>query len=317
MKEILKVLEPGAYTTIQDSGRFGYQEFGVPPSGAIDKFAYHVSNLLLSNSLKDAVLELTIFGPKFEVLNDTLLSITGGNIPLYLNNKRIEHWSSFNVKRGDIIKFGQVESGCRAYLSMLGGIEVPVVMGSRSTYAGAKIGGYNGRPLKKGDILYGKGHVTYKKPAALDKKFIPNYPKNVEIRAILGPQDDFFDDSAIDVFFNSEYTVTSKADRMGYRLKGANLKHRDGVPKSIISEPSLPGGIQVPADGQPLILLVEQTVGGYTKIATIISTDIDLIGQSKPGDILRFVKVDLESAHKAFFERKRLLNEIKNSLELE
>lgn len=316
MKEILKVLEPGAYTTIQDSGRFGYQEFGVPPSGVIDQFAYQVSNLLLSNSLKDAALEITIFGPKLEVLNDTLLSITGGNIPLYLNNKRVEHWSSFTVKRGDIIKFGQVESGCRTYLSISGGIEVPVVMGSRSTYVGAKIGGYNGRPLKKGDILYGKEDVTYKKPVSLNKKFIPNYPKNVEIRATLGPQDDFFD-SAIDVFFNSEYTVTSKADRMGYRLKGASLKHRDGVPQSIISEPSLPGGIQVPADGQPLILLVEQTVGGYTKIATVISTDISLIGQSKPGDILRFVKVDLESAHKAFFERKRLLNEIKNSLKLE
>ncbi len=315
-KEILKVIEPGAYTTIQDFGRFGYQEFGVPPGGVLDQFAYQVSNLLLSNSLNDAVLEITVYGPKLEVLNDTMLSITGATIPLFLNGERIEHWSSFKVKRGDVIKFGPIESGCRAYLSVLGGIEVPVVMGSRSTYVGAKIGGCDGRPLKRGDILYGREDVPNKKPVSLNKKFIPSYPRDKEIRAILGPQDDFFD-TAIDVFFNSEYAVTSKADRMGYRLKGPNLEHRDGVPKSIISEPSLPGGIQVPADGQPLILLVEQTVGGYTKIATVISTDISLIGQSKPGDLFRFVKVDLETAHKAFFERVRRLNEIEESLRQE
>ncbi len=313
MKEIFKVLSPGAYTTVQDAGRYGFQEYGVPPTGALDLYAYEVSNLLVANMSGEAVLEITIFGPKLEVLNDTVLSVTGAFMPVYRNDERIEPWSSFRVRRGDIVRFGPVSSGCRAYLSIPGGIQVPVVMGSRSTYVRAGFGGIEGRPLKSGDVIYGRDEGLDPPPMTLDRKYVPAYPKHVEVRATLGPQDDYFDD-AIALFFQSEYEVTSKADRMGYRLKGPVLKHRPGVPKSIISEPSVPGGIQVPADGQPLILLVEQTVGGYTKIATVISTDIGLVGQAKPGDVMKFAKVSLKSAHEAFFERRRRLREIKENL---
>jgi len=313
-QEIFKVLEPGPYTTIQDSGRFGFQQFGVPPSGALDQFAYLISNILISNPKDAAALEITVYGPTLEVLNKALLSITGADIPLFLNDKQIDHWSSFNVDKGDIIRFGQLKSGCRAYLSVSSGFDVPKVMGSRATYVGAKLGGFFGRPLKKGDILFMREN-SYQSltPKKLKKRFIPEYRKSITLNAIPGPQDDFFDD-ALEIFFSSEFTISPKADRMGYRLNGPLLNHKEGMPKSIISEPSLPGGVQVTPDGQSLILLTEQTVGGYTKIATIISSDIPFLAQAKPGDKIHFNKIDLQTSHEMLLERQKLLTQIEKNL---
>ncbi len=307
--DVFSVLTPGAYTTVQDEGRFGYQQMGIPVSGVLDSFAFRVANMLVENPVNCAVLEITVMGPRLEVLSEADISITGAEMGITLNDQPVQGWKSIKVKPGDILGINQVKSGCRAYLAVTGGIDVSEVMGSRSTYVGGKIGGYYGRSLKQGDIIKrGKG-LKLKPARHLSPAVIPKYSSNIFIHAVPGPQDDFFDEG-LKTMFESEFMVSAKADRMGYRLQGPVIKHREEVAKSIISEPSVPGGIQVPADGQPIILLVEQTVGGYTKIATVISTDICKVAQATPGDLIRFEQITLETAHTLYRDRQKLMKEL-------
>ena len=310
--DIFDVMQPGAYTTIQDGGRFDYQQYGVPICGVVDSFAYRVANALVGNSQGQAVLEATVFGPTLKVLNQGLIAVTGGNLSPFLNNAPLPMWESVTIRPGDMIQFKGVKGGCRAYIAVAGGIDVPIVMGSRSTYVAGKIGGIDGRPLAAGDRLNKEEGIT-KAGNRVPSNLIPTYSNSIEIRVILGPQDDYFSEG-IEKFFTSTFKVSDKADRMGYRLEGDMIMHRDGVEKSIISEPSVPGGIQVPPDGQPIILLVEQTVGGYTKIATIISPDIGKVGQAKPGDQTYFKQVDIEEAHRILKVEEEKIESIKASL---
>jgi len=310
--EMFEVVQPGLYTTIQDRGRFGYLQFGIPPCGVVDNFAYKVSNLLVGNGVNEAVLEVTILGPVLNILEDGVIAITGADLSPQLNDSPLPLWESIPIKRGDKLSFKGPKKGCRAYIAFGGGIDVPLVMGSRSTYVAGKIGGIGGRSLIAGDkITKGK---TYGTPGKrIPQEFIPTYSNNPTIRVILGPQDDYFSEG-IQTFLDSEFKVSSKADRMGYRLEGPIISHKEGVEKSIISEPSVPGGIQVPPDGQPIILLVEQTVGGYTKIATVISSDIPRVAQAKPGDRIQFERVNLETAHEIFLQQKQMMQQIEDRL---
>jgi antagonist of KipI len=310
--EIFKVIQPGAYTTVQDRGRFGYQQFGVPISGVVDSFAYLVANALVGNTQGQAVLEATVFGPTLEVINEGLIAVAGGDLSPFLNDTPLPMWECAAVHSGDILQFKGIKSGCRAYIAVAGGIDVPVVMGSRSTYVAGKIGGIEGRPLVAGDRLK-KGQGIAKAGNRVPANLIPTYSNDIEIRVILGPQDDYFSEG-IEKFLSSTFKVTDKADRMGYRLEGDTIAHRNGAEKSIISEPSVPGGIQVPPDGQPIILLVEQTVGGYTKIATVISPDIGKVGQAKPGNRVHFRRVGLEEAHRIVKTAEDKIESIKMSL---
>ncbi len=312
--QIFRVSEPGAYTTVQDNGRLGYQQFGVPPTGALDKFAYQAANLLVGNSEDAAVLEMTFSGPCMEVLADAEISITGAAMQILINDQPADNWSLLKVRQGDAIKIGMAETGCRAYMAVTGGIDVPLVMESRSCYAGAGIGGHKGRPLAKGDILpRGKGEPCggFRRVPA---EFIPGYSSEIVLRVIPGPQDDFFDsqdDQGMATFFESEFTVTPQANRMGYRLHGPGIFPCENMPKSIISEPNLQGSVQIPEDGHPIILLGEQTVGGYTKIATVISADISKVAQAVPGDKIRFEKVSVETAHELLREQAELIRQMK------
>ncbi len=309
MTDIFKILEPGAYTTVQDEGRFGWQRFGVPPAGILDSFAGTVANMLVGNTVNSALLELTFTGPKLEVLSSADIAVTGALMPIFLNGISVPGWQTLRVFSGDILEIGTTKSGCRAYLAVSGGIDVPVVMNSRSCYVGAAIGGFKGRALQQNDVLkHGDGrrieHIR-KMPSRL----IPSYTTEITLRAIPGPQDEFFDEG-LAVFFGAEFKVSPKANRMGYRLQGPVISQIKGMPQSIISEPSLPGGVQIPQDGQPIVLLTEQTVGGYTKIATVISVDIPKIAQAMPGDTVRFVRTDIEAAHEACKVQKTLLETI-------
>ena len=183
---------------------------------------------------------------------------------------------------------------------MAGGIDTPEVMGSRSTFVGAKIGGVDGRALAKGDTL-SRGLADHAHVAGvLPEEFRPRLNNKITLRAMPGPQDSYFEEG-MEIFFNTEFEVTSQADRMGYRLAGPVIPLKPGMPKTIISEPSVPGAVQVPPDGQPIIELVELTVGGYAKIATVITPDLDLVAQARPGDRVRFSPVNLEEAHRAYF----------------
>ena len=311
--DVFSVLIPGAYTTVQDAGRYGYQQMGIPVSGVLDYFAFRAANLLVGNPENSAVLEITIMGPRLEILMDTDLSVTGAEMAIILNDQPVESWKSLRTRPGDILEIQQVKSGCRAYLAVSGGIEVPAVMGSRSTYVGGKLGGYKGRPLKEGDTIQTGDVKLLNKPRQMPPEMIPEYPPEILIRAIPGPQDNFFKEG-LEVLFQSDFMVSAKADRMGYRLQGPKIKIREGMPKSIISEPSMPGGVQVPADEQPIILLVEQTVGGYTKIVTVISTDLPKVAQATPGDTIRFENVTLEKAHSLYQEQQKLLLDLEKKL---
>jgi biotin-dependent carboxylase-like uncharacterized protein len=303
------VLTPGAYTTVQDKGRYGYQQMGIPVSGVLDAFAFRAANMLVGNSNNAAVLEITIMGPRLEILAESDLAVTGAEMGMTLNEQAVEGWKTIRVKPGDILNIQQVKSGCRAYLAISGGIEVPVVMGSRSTYVGGELGGYHGRPLKAEDVIQRGPSKLLGAPQEFPSDLIPKHPSEIMIRAIPGPQDNFFKEG-LDTLFQSDYMVSPKADRMGYRLQGPNIKLAEGMPKSIISEPTMPGGVQIPADEQPIILLVEQTVGGYTKIVTVISTDLPKVAQATPGDTIRFEKVTLETAHSLYQERQKLLHDL-------
>jgi biotin-dependent carboxylase-like uncharacterized protein len=294
-------------------GRYGYQQMGIPVSGVLDMFSYRLANMLVDNSAGAAVLEITVMGPRLELLTEADIAVTGAEIGVTFNDQPVEGWKSIRTKPGDILDIQQVKSGCRAYLAISGGIAVPVVMGSRSTYVGGKLGGYMGRPLKGGDRIQCGHSKLLTKPRQIPADKIPHHPSRIILHAIAGPQDDFFEEG-LATLFKSEYMVSTKADRMGYRLQGPQVKLKEGMPTSIISEPTMPGGVQIPADEQPIILLVEQTVGGYTKIVTVISTDLPKVAQATPGDTIRFEKISLEKAHILYHEREKLFDAIKESI---
>ena len=313
LMEVFKVVTPGAYTTVQDAGRFGFQQMGVPVSGALDDFAFQVANFLVGNPRHCAALEITIMGPRLEVMAEVDIAVTGANMPISHNGVSVPGWSNLRVQPGDVIDIHQVENGCRAYLAVSGGFDVPTIMGSRSTYVGGRLGGFAGRPLAAADILAADGPVSMYRAWQLPEKWIPEYPGEILVRAIPGPQDQFFD-QGLATLFSADYMVTAKADRMGYRLQGPAIDIRADMPSSIVSEPSMPGSIQIPADAQPIILFVEQTVGGYAKIATVISVDLFRVAQATPGDTIRFESINLEDAHLRYREHQDLLAQIADYL---
>ncbi len=289
--------------------------FGVPITGVLDTFSAEIANFLVGNDKDAAVLEFTVTGPRLLIMDDAYVAVTGAQMAVRLNGQEMTPWSAFRVRPGDELEVGQARSGCRGYLAVTGGIEVPLVMGSRSCYVGAKIGGYKGRPLLAGDKLArGVGYLL-REPRKIPDELLPEFSSNILLRAIPGPQDDYFAEG-LELFFTSEYRVSLDANRMGYRLAGPVIKQKTGMPGSIVSESSFAGGVQIPPNGQPVILLVEQTVGGYTKIATIISSDLNLVAQASPGDRIRFEQVDLKTAYAAKKKQVQLTADIKNIVEM-
>ncbi len=300
MKALL-VIEPGAFTTVQDLGRFGYRHLGVPPSGALDAFACRTANLLVGNRPDCAVLEMTLNGATLAALAPLDVALTGADMPVSINRRSVDNWCSVRLAPGDLLRIGPTRSGCRGYLAVTGGIDVPPVMGSRSTNTMAVMGGLEGRALKKGDLLACGGGRLLDRPRKIPPEMRPRYTQPVVLRAIPGPQDDFFTEG-LQRLFTRRFTVSARADRMGCRLEGPEIPLRRGMPESIISEPILPGGIQIPADGRPIILLNEQTAGGYAKIATVISADLPGVAQAAAGDTIIFRQTDLRIARDVFQE---------------
>lgn len=312
----MKIVIPGMYTTIQDLGRFNFQKSGMPVAGAMDSFSLKVANILVGNNESEACLEVTLMGPEIEFGCSAVIAITGADLSPKVNGADIDMWSSVQLKQGDILSFGAIKSGCRCYIAVAGGIDIPVVMGSKSTYTRGHIGGMEGRQLKAGDELgLGvQGRNRTFKPAKVKNEYIPDYKNEITARVVLGPQDDYFSDESLKVFLSSEYTVTNEADRMGYRLSGPEIKHKSGA--DIISDGITMGSVQVPGHGMPIIMMADrQTTGGYTKIATVITPDIDYIGQLKPGDKLRFKSVDIKEAQKLYKEYINRFESIKKDIE--
>ncbi|MGI6604884.1 MAG: biotin-dependent carboxyltransferase [Firmicutes bacterium] len=288
--QVFEVLSPGLLTTVQDRGRYGYQAFGMPVAGAMDDYAFRAANILVGNDPNTAALEITLLGPRLRVLAPTVLAIAGADLGACLNEMELPLWQSVAVQAGDEISFSGPRSGCRAYLAVAGGIDVPVVMGSCSTYLRGETGGFGGRALAAGDVL-SAGEATPSARALVGRRpppeLIPSYSCEIDLRVIMGPQDEYFTEAGKETFLSSTYTITNESDRMGCRLAGPKIEHVQGP--DILSDGIPLGAVQVPGHGFPIILLADrQTVGGYTKIATVIGADICRIGQAKPGDRVRF-----------------------------
>ncbi|MGQ9645733.1 MAG: biotin-dependent carboxyltransferase family protein [Thermodesulfobacteriota bacterium] len=314
-----EVLEPGILTTIQDIGRYGFSQFGVPPSGALDTFSHRAANLLVGNPQTEASLEITIGGLKIKALKEMVISITGGDLSPALNGETLEMWRTHLLVEGDVVSFKRVRTGCRAYLALRGGLSVARVMGSQSTYLSGKFGGLNGRALRKGDILF-----TLDVPSSFSQlgfrfptEWIPQFEREALLRMIPGPQDRHFTERGFQTFSSSTYQVTPQCDRMGVRLEGPRIERRSDVEESIISEGLIAGAIQVPGDGKPIIILTELVTGGYTKIATVISVDFPKVAQLKPGDRVRFAPVSLEEAHQLLKEQEERFRSFEKSYQEE
>lgn len=315
--DVFEVLEPGILTTVQDLGRYGFGQFGVPPSGALDPFSFRIANLLVGNQEEEASLEITIMGLRLKALRDLVIAVTGGDLFPTLNGEALEMWRTHLLVEGDVITFKRVRSGCRAYLTVSGGFLLPRIMGSRSTYLSGKFGGLQGRALKRGDIL-----CTPDRPQPLNRlglrfpgDWIPSFEKETVLRVIPGPQDHHFTEKGFKTFSSSTYHITPRCDRMGLRLEGPKIERRSDVEESIISEGLISGAIQVPGDGKPIIILTELVTGGYTKIATVISTGLTKVAQLKPGDKVRFDPISIEEAHQLLKEQEERLKEFKNFLQ--
>jgi antagonist of KipI len=310
---VLEVLDPGILTTIQDLGRFGFSQFGVPPSGALDSFSLRVGNLLVGNNEAAAGLETTVMGLKLKALREAVIALSGGNLSPSLNGEPLEMWRSHLLVEGDVLSFRGVRAGCRSYLTVGAGIAVPEIMKSKSTFLSGKFGGLDGRALKKGDVLYTEdipqplGRIGISFPSG----WIPPLEKETRVKVVPGPQDHHFTVFGFETFQSSSYRVTPNSDRMGIRLEGPGIERRPDVEESIISESLVPGNIQVPGDGKPLIILTESVTGGYTKIATVISTDFPGVAQLKPGDRIRFEVVTIEEAHRLLREQESKIREFK------
>ncbi len=311
----ITVLNPGLLTTVQDQGRIGYQQFGVSVSGVMDPRSAALANILVGNDEKEAVLECTMMGPHLQFNQANCIAITGGDLMPTLDGKPIPNYTAVKVEAGQVLKFTMPKTGCRAFIAFAGGLDIPEVMGSRSTYMKAKIGGVEGRKLAKDDVIgfrAPKAELKNMNFRSMASEFVPR--KEYTVRVVLGPQDDYFTDAGIQTFLSEVYSVTAEFDRMGCRLEGAVIQHKEGG--DIISDGIAFGAIQVPSSGQPIIMLGDrQTTGGYTKIANVISADFRILAQLKQGDKVRFEKVSVKAAQDALLTQRAALKTIRNALE--
>lgn len=325
---MITTIHPGLFTTVQDEGRWGYQAYGMPVAGAMDRYAYRTANILAGNKPGAAALEMTLRGGHFRFENDCYVAVCGADMQARLNGAPVKNWSGFFVAAGSELVFDYASSGCRTYLAVSGGINTPPVLGSRSTYTRAAVGGIDGRAVQAGDVIP-IGQETCGHPRTsrlLPDEFVPVYREHIKLRVLLGPQDDYFTEAGITTLFTSPYIITTEADRMGYRLEGKVIEHKDKA--DIISDALCQGAIQVPGHGMPIIMMADrQTTGGYTKIGTVIGPDLSLLAQAKPGDTIYFISCSEAEAEAALRQEhqsyrnmeqvllandKKLLSEVKH-----
>jgi biotin-dependent carboxylase-like uncharacterized protein len=301
------ILNPGLLTTVQDLGRVGYQQFGVSVSGAMDPRSTKLANILVGNPMGEAVLECTMMGPQLQFDKANCIAITGGDLGATLDGKAVPTYQAVSVSAGQVLKFTGPKKGCRAFIAFAGGLDIPEVMGSRSTYMKAKIGGYQGRKLEKGDVIGFRAPKTTLSHME-DRRLTPEFvPKAVyTLRVVLGPQDDAFTKAGVDTFLGETYTVTPEFDRMGCRLDGPEIGHKESG--DIISDGIAFGAIQVPSAGKPIIMLGDrQTTGGYTKIANVITADFRVLAQLKAGDKVKFQQVSVQRAQNILLSQRKAL----------
>jgi antagonist of KipI len=325
------VVRPGLLTTVQDLGRFGYQRYGVVAGGVMDEWAPRLANAVVGNDERDATLEITLQGPVLHFDEPALAAVCGADLAPHIGGAPFPQGRPVLVRAGSVLEFHAGDQGCRAYLAVRGGFQVPVVMGSRSTYIRAALGGLEGRALRKGDKLpvtaYAPGWypeldralAAGGQPFAAPRwsvGFTAVPARARKVRVIAGPQWELFSQETRELFLGTEFGISVNSDRMGYRLTGAMLKLRR--PAEMISEPVTFGTIQVPPDGNPIILMADrQTTGGYPKIAHVASVDLPRLAQSRPLERFAFELVMLAEAQQAYLARERELARIREAIEFQ
>ncbi|QKY70340.1 biotin-dependent carboxyltransferase family protein [Lentibacillus sp. CBA3610] len=298
---LFKFKKTGLQTTVQDLGRQGLQQYGVVASGAMDPFALQVANVLVGNRRDEAALEIALMGPELDVLSSAVIAICGADLSPAINGKRAPMWKSFKVQAGDRITFGRPVAGVRAYLAVAGGYDVPVVMGSKSTYERANLG----TVIEKDMTINGFDVSAHHGVGLIDRE-IPQYANPAHIRVVKGPDTDRFTEKGIETFYRQEHIVSPESDRMGYRLKSTEIPHKNGA--DIWSDAIPFGTIQVPANGQPIIMMADrQTTGGYTRIATVISVDLPKVSQLPPNSSIQFQPVNVNEAQKLAVNEEKFL----------
>ncbi len=301
MSAALKVVRAGLFDTVQDLGRIGFMALGMPTAGAMDRVALALANALVGNPAGTAGLEIGVMGPDLLIEADsTRVALVGPLSAALIDEpdalpKPLESDRTYLLKRGQVLRVGMVEGSSTAYLAVAGGLALPPFMGSLSTYARAGIGGFKGRKLAVGDALPLK--LDQAPPGDEHRLGAPFDYGSGPIRVVWGPQDDYFSARGRKTFVESDYRVSKEADRMGIRFEGPTIEHSKGA--DIISDGIGPGAIQVPGAGLPIVLLGDrQTVGGYSKIATVASVDLPRLGRLLPGQTVRFMAVTVEEAEK-------------------
>ncbi|SFK20894.1 antagonist of KipI [Halobacillus dabanensis] len=328
---MISVLKAGLMTTIQDQGRYGNQKNGVIASGAMDQDSHRIANQLVGNTTNVPTMEITLMGPVLEFQQDTCIAICGGHLTPMIDGEPVSMWKPVYIKKGTELRFGQPKSGFRSYLAIAGGFEVPTVMGSASTYIRAGIGGYKGRPLEKGDTLtigrqsedsqYLMKKLTPSDPKErlreapwfVDSSFTDYIGAKHPIRVMPGREYDLFETQSQYDFFHTPYTIDSKSDRMGYRLTGSTLKLKEK--KDILSEAVAFGTVQVPPEGNPILLLADrQTTGGYPKIGQVASVDLPRIAQMRPGESLTFEQISHDAAQRLLLHHETKLKQLQRGI---
>lgn len=283
----VEIIDHGMLTTIQDLGRFGYQRYGVTPSGVMDEYSAKMANILVGNGEGYPVFETTFKGVGCKFNGECVIAVTGGENNVLLNGREVPMWESVRVRSGDIIQMEFCRSGVRNYIAFQGGFDISKILGSYSTNLKSKLGGFNGRAIKKGDIIPLRNASKTFIPKMLSRDEIPKFESFQTIRVVLGPQDDAFTEAGHKTFFGKEYEVSRDGDRMGIRFTGDPVEHIAGA--DIISDGISFGAIQIPGNGQPIIMMADrQTTGGYTKIGNVITSDLYKIAQLPPGSKVKF-----------------------------
>lgn len=310
----IQIITPGALTTVQDYGRTGYGEIGFSPSGSVDASAMEIANILVGNKMGEGVLECTLFGSTLYFTCDNVVAVTGADMSPKINETVIPMNTAVTVKAGETLTLGFAAKGCRSYIAFAGGLQIEECFGSKSTNMKCAIGGLHGRALKAND------EIQFVKPVAvlpvMEKR---SYPKaDIEgsiktIRVVMGPQDDYFTEEGIKTFETETYKLTNDSNRMACKLSGPVIQSKQAT--DIISDGISLGSIQVSSNGQPMVMLSDrQTTGGYAKIATVISTDIPILAQCKPGDAIKFESITLKQAQKLYKKHYKAMIKFQNKM---
>ena len=299
----VQVIKPGLLTTVQDLGRYGHQASGVPVAGPMDSFSHRLANQLLGNAADAATLEITLIGPELVFEADTTIAISGAHFEVTCDDRIVPVGASAAVRAGQRLKFGRILQGARAYLAVAGGVQTPKVLGSRSTHLVSRMGGVDGRPLAAGDRVPIAANQEPRPQRKAPGLTLPTKGRAL-LRVVPGPQDHWFERDALKTVAGVSFRISPSSNRMGYRLQGPPLRREhDG---ELISEPVGIGAIQVPAAGEPILLMADrQTAGGYPKIGHVIAADLPLAGQLAPGDFIEFNLCTRQEAVTALIARER------------